>query len=177
MPHGVDSPILPIFCLFVSMRRFSVLFRRDQRSGGFLWIQRRSWVFRGRTCDGDGVLTRRRSGRIGPASYGGCLDNRRCGTSRNDIFPWSQRLVILAKTELTQRGDQSEAEASFKARRRHFAVESETAPTVSRSRFSSSTFTRGSPRKPSCRPVMCFSIRACTWSSLRPRALATRGAW
>jgi len=51
-------------------------------------------------------------------------------------------------------------------------------PVESRSRFSSRTFTRGSPRKPNWRGAVCFPISVRTCSRLRPgRALATRAAW
>ncbi|MCY1420907.1 hypothetical protein D9M71_365440 [compost metagenome] len=44
-------------------------------------------------------------------------------------------------------------------------------------RFSSSTLTRGSPRKPSQRPSVCRSTSVRTSSGDRPRALATRASW
>ena len=46
----------------------------------------------------------------------------------------------------------------------------------SSARFSSRTFTPGSPRKPSERPSVCSSTRASTSSTGRPRARATRAA-
>ena len=46
---------------------------------------------------------------------------------------------------------------------------------ASKSRFSSSTFTRGSPRKPHCRPRVCFATRARTSASLILRSRAMRG--
>ena len=45
---------------------------------------------------------------------------------------------------------------------------------ASKARFSSSTFTRGSPNVPHCRPTVWASTSACTCSSVNPRARATR---
>ena len=47
----------------------------------------------------------------------------------------------------------------------------------SSARFSSRTFTRGSPKRPSCRCVVFWPMSSRTLSSVIPRALATRGAW
>ena len=46
----------------------------------------------------------------------------------------------------------------------------------SSARFSSNTFTRGSPRNPNCRGSMCASTSRRTSASLACRAAATRGA-
>jgi hypothetical protein len=46
--------------------------------------------------------------------------------------------------------------------------------TRSSSRFSSSTFTRGSPRNPNCRPSVCCATNLRTASSERCRSRATR---
>src|SRR6185312_12078911 len=45
----------------------------------------------------------------------------------------------------------------------------------SKSKLSSSTFTRDSPRNPSCLPAVCFETRARSCSRVVPRAFATRG--
>src|SRR5579864_2659430 len=47
----------------------------------------------------------------------------------------------------------------------------------SKAKFSSRTFTRGSPRKPNCRPSVCAWTRFSSASSEILRSLATRGIW
>ena len=47
----------------------------------------------------------------------------------------------------------------------------------SKSRFTDSTFTRGSPRNPHCRPCVFLAMIARTCCSVIPRAFAMRGAW
>src|SRR5262245_44653455 len=47
----------------------------------------------------------------------------------------------------------------------------------SSARLSLSTFTRGSPRKPSWRPSVAAATSALTFRGSRPRAFATRAAW
>src|SRR5207253_730774 len=49
--------------------------------------------------------------------------------------------------------------------------------TSSSAMFSSSTFTRGSPRNPRSRPLVYWSISRITWSNGSPRSAAMRGAW
>ena len=46
---------------------------------------------------------------------------------------------------------------------------------ASSARLRASTLTRGSPKKPSCRPSVYWRTSACTCASDRPRAWATRG--
>jgi hypothetical protein len=48
---------------------------------------------------------------------------------------------------------------------------------ASSARFSASTFTRGSPRKPNRLLSVCWSTRALTALGANPRTRATRGAW
>src|SRR6266700_3087726 len=48
---------------------------------------------------------------------------------------------------------------------------------LSRSRFNSRTFTRGSPRKPHWRFSLCPAKSCCSCGSLIPRAFATLGTW
>src|SRR4029077_13310128 len=47
----------------------------------------------------------------------------------------------------------------------------------SRARFSSRTFTPGSPKMAHCRPLVCLSIAAITSATFMPRAAATLAAW
>src|SRR5690606_29814509 len=49
--------------------------------------------------------------------------------------------------------------------------------TASSARFSSSTFTRGWPSRPSCLPSVCRATKPSTVSRAMPRACATRSIW
>ena len=60
---------------------------------------------------------------------------------------------------------------------RHGPSISHRGETASSARFSRSTFTRGSPRMPSCRPSVYRSTSASTSAREMPRTRATRAAW
>jgi hypothetical protein len=68
-----------------------------------------------------------------------------------------------------QRTESASAEGTKNMRRHYFPLVS------SNARFSSSTFTRGSPSKPNSRCAVCFLTSSRTVDSGIPRAFATRG--